>query len=134
MFSNRRIESLILIMLLVGVITGCAGKVVRTEATPLAGGDNLITIEAGGYKFKPNDIRVAKPGTLVLEIKNVSGSEHNFTLKNSRGEILKNLNIRPKQTVISNAELEPGTYQFYCNKRFHTSMGMKGQIVVGTAK
>ena len=135
MFRNHRIEYLVLIVLLVGVVAGCAGGGhVRTEATPLANGSNLITIEAGNYKFMPNEIRVARPGTLVLEIKNISGSEHNFTLKNPRGEVLKNLNIRSKDTAISNVDLEPGTYQFYCNKRFHTKLGMKGQIIVETAK
>jgi plastocyanin len=135
MFRNHRIEYLVLIVLMVGVVAGCAGGGhVRTEAAPLANGSNLVTIEAGSYKFKPNEIRVAKPGTLVLEIKNVSGSEHNFTLKNSRGEILKSLNIRAKATAISNVDLEPGTYQFNCDKKFHAKLGMKGQIIVETAK
>jgi len=132
MYRIQRIESLALSVLLLGLIAG--GTHAPTVASPLASGGNLINIEAGSYKFKPNNIHVPTPGILALEIRNVSGSEHNFTLVNSRGEIVKNLNIRPKETAISNVDLEPGTYRFYCDKRFHASLGMKGQIVVEPAK
>ena len=134
MFRNHRIERLALMMLLVGVVAGCAGRHIQTEAVPLASGSSLISIEAGSYKFKPDDILVAKPGTLALEIKNVSGSEQNFTLKNSRGEIIKSLTIRPKQTAISNVDLEPGTYPFSSDKKLGAALGMKGQIRVEEAK
>jgi plastocyanin len=133
-WSSDVCSSDLLAVLLAAMITGCAGRQVMIETTPLASGNSIITIEASSYKFKPNDIHVAKPGTLALEIKNVSGTEHNFTLKDSQGKILKNLNIRPKETAISNVDLGPGTYEFYCDKRFHTTLGMKGRVVVGGAK
>jgi plastocyanin len=42
------------------------------------------------------------------------------------------MDIRPAGSIIINVELpDPGVYRFYCNKSFHASLGMKGQIVVG---
>ena len=68
-----------------------------------------------------------KPGLLAIEIKNASGSVHNFTLKDPRGNVLKNRDISPGGTVIVNVELpDPGVYKFYCNKHFHTDPGDEG--------
>jgi uncharacterized cupredoxin-like copper-binding protein len=75
---------------------------------------------------------VDKPGLLAIEILNVSRSEHNFTLKDLRGKVLKSVNVSPSGSVIINVELpDPGVYKFYCNKMFHATLGMKGRIVVG---
>lgn len=131
MHSDRS-KSLLFIVFLIAALAGCGGGSKVQTAAPMSNGGSLVTIEARSYKFSPNEIRVANPGLLALEIKNVSGSEHNLTVKDSRGKILKNVDIRPHGTVITNLELpEPGTYAFFCDKMFHTTMGMKGRIVVG---
>ena len=73
-----------------------------------------------------------KPGLLAIEIKNASGSEQNFTLKDPHGNVLTNKNISSGGTVIVNVELPgPAVYEFYCNKTFHSTLGMKGRIIVG---
>ncbi|MGA2401872.1 MAG: cupredoxin domain-containing protein [Syntrophobacteraceae bacterium] len=123
-------KSVFVIVFVIAALAGCAGKKVQTAA-PMSSGGSMIAIEASSYKFSPNEIRVGKPGLLAVEIKNVSGSEHNFTLKDPRGKILKSIDIRPRGSVIINVELpDPGVYEFYCRKTFHASYGMKGRIVV----
>jgi plastocyanin len=114
------------------VLAGCAGRGKTVTASPMAGGGSMISIQASNYKFSPSQIRVEKPGLLAVEIRNVSGSQRNFTLKDPRGKVLKTVDIHPAGSVIINVELpDPGVYRFYCNKTFHATLGMKGRIVVG---
>jgi plastocyanin len=131
MRTNSKI-SVLAALLMIAVLAGCAGKGKVVNASPMSGGGSMISIQAVKHSFSPNDIHVDKPGLLAIEVRNVSGSEHNFTLKDTRGKVLKSMDIRPAGSIIINVELpDPGVYRFYCNKSFHASLGMKGQIVVG---
>ncbi len=125
----------ILSILFIAVLTASCGGNRVGSAGPMASGGSIITIEASSYKFAPNDIRLERPGMLALEIKNVSGSEHNFTIKAPDGRVIKSIDIRPHSSIISNIDLpNPGTYEFYCNKTLHSTLGMKGKITVGSGK
>ena len=125
-------RSVFVILVVIATLVGCAGSGKVQTAAPMSSGGSIITIEAGNHKFSPNEIRVEKPGLLAIEVKNVSGSEQNFTLKDLRGKILKSVELHPGGSVIVNVELpEPGVYTFYCDKTFHSTLGMHGQIVVG---
>ena len=88
-------------------------------------------MEAKSFEFRPNILKVDGPGTLPLHIKNVSSMEHNFTLKNPEGEIIKSVNLPEGETVTLEIDLpRPGTYPFYCDRPFHASLGMKGVVKV----
>lgn len=129
--SLRKPTSAVLVLMLAVLISGCGKAGVQT-ATPMSAGGSMILIKASGHKFSPNRVSVEKPGLLAVEIRNASGSEHNFTLKDPHGKVLKSIDIKPSASAIVNLELnEPGVYRFYCNKRFHASLGMKGEITVG---
>jgi plastocyanin len=128
--NSKRFVPVVLFML--AVIAGCAGKGRVETASPMSSGGSMISIEAANYKFSPSEVRVEKTGLLAVEIRNVSGSQQNFTLKDPRGKTLKTVDIRPAGSVIVNIELpDPGGYRFSCNKGFHSLLGMKGRIVVG---
>ena len=124
-------KSVFVILVVIAVLAGCAGKTVQT-AEPMSSGGSIVAIKASSFKFSPNEIRVEKPGLLAIEIKNVSGSEHNFTLKDPRGNVLMSKNISSGGSVIVNVELPaPAVYKFYCNKTLHSTFGMQGRIIVG---
>ncbi len=124
-------RSVLVILVVIAAIAGCAGRAAQTAA-PMSSGGSMIEIEAHGFKFSPNKIRVENRGLLAIEIKNVSGSEKNFTLKDPRGKVLMSRNISAGGSVIVNVELpDTGIYKFYCDKTLHSALGMKGQIVVG---
>ena len=125
-------RSVFVIFVVIAALAGCADKGKVQTAAPMSSGGSMITIEAGNYKFSPQEIRVEKPGLLAIEVKNVSGTEQNFTLKDLRGKVLKSVDPHPGGSVIFNVELpEPGVYTFYCHKTFHSTLGMHGQIIVG---
>ncbi len=125
-------KSAVSALLIIGLLAGCAGGGKMQSPAPMSSGGSIITIEAGSYKFSPNEIRLDKPGLLAIEVKNVSSSVHNFTLKDPQGKTLENIDLRPRGSAIVNVELgQPGDYRFYCNKFLHSSFGMKGRIVVG---
>ena len=109
---------------------GCA-----TQQNPVAvtasEGKKGVLIEASSFEFRPNIIKVNGPGTISLNIKNLASTEHNFTLKNPEGEIIKSENLAEGKTVTVEIVLSrSGTYPFYCDKPLHSSFGMKGEIEV----
>ena len=125
-------KSVLVILVVITALAGCAGRAKVQSAASMSSGGSIISIEASSHKFSPSEIQVEKPGLLAVEVKNVSNSEHNFTIKDLRGKILKSVDIRPGGSVIVNLELtEPGVYKFHCNKTFHSTFGMNGQIRVG---
>ena len=125
-------KSLLVVLVMIAALAGCGGSPKVQSAAPMSSGGKIISIEAGSYKFSPSEIQVEKPELLAIEVKNISKSEHNFTLKDPRGKVLKSANIRPRGSIIVNVQLpEPGVYKFYCNKAFHSTFGMNGQIRVG---
>lgn len=91
----------------------------------------VIEMTASDFKFEPNNITARTGASLTFKIKNVSGTTHNFTLKDPDGKTMKSVDLPPRQTVeLSAAFAKPGTYKFTCNKTGHTELGMKGQVVV----
>ncbi len=125
-------RSVFVILVVIAALAGCAGKGKVQTAAPMSSGGSMITIEADGHKFSPNKIGVEKPGLLGIEVRNFTGSQINFTLKDPHGKILKSIDPHPDGSVIVNVELpEPGVYTFYSNKTLHSTLGMHGQITVG---
>lgn len=120
------------VLVLLAALAGCAGGGKVETAAPMGADGGTIAIEASSFNFSPNEIRVGKPGPLAIQIRNVSGSRHNFTLKDPKGKTLTSVDLPPRQNVKATVELfEPGVYPFYCDKTFHSALGMNGQIIVG---
>ncbi len=126
-------KSFLTLAALAVILSGCAGSRVQSTA-PMASGGSIILVEAHNYSFVPNEIKVGEPGLLALEIRNMTGSKHNFTIMDPRGKTIKSIDIRSHASSIFNLDLtEPGSYPFYCNKFLHSTLGMKGRIVVAPA-
>jgi plastocyanin len=126
-------KSVLVVLVIIAALAGCASRGKgQSTAAPMSSGGNIIEIEASSYKFSPNVIRVEKPGLLAIEIKNVSGSEHNFTLQDPGAKKIESVKLNPHCSAIINVELsQPGVYKFYCNRTFHSTLGMNGKIIVG---
>jgi uncharacterized cupredoxin-like copper-binding protein len=94
-------------------------------------GRAVIILKASNFKFSPNNLRVRLGDKLELRIENISGANHNFTLKNPRGEVIRDVELPAHEMVLVPVDFpEEGTYEFHCNKPFHAGFGMKGWIQV----
>ncbi len=125
-------KSVLPILVLIVLLTGCASNGRVETAVPMSAGGNLITIDASNYRFRPSEIRVDKPGLVAVQIHNVSGSVQNFTLEDPRGKVLRSVEIHPAGSMIMNVELpQPGVYGFHTRRTFRAPLGVKGKIIVG---
>jgi plastocyanin len=121
-------------MVLTGVLTilGCASLGAPVTVKRTAEGNNVIHLKASSFEFEPNNVKIPKPGPLTVIVENISGTEHNFTIKNPEGQVLESFVLPPKKTISETLDLTDfGKYEFYCDKLFHATLGMKGQIQVG---
>ena len=132
--KGRRIKmkissvQLISVLILLVLAAGCAG--VQHKPVILTPGETLI-MKADSFKFDPNYFSAHKGDLLTIEVENVSSRDHNITIKTPRGDTLISKNLPPtSRTNIKINLSELGTYNFYCDKPFHSTMGMKGRIEV----
>lgn len=117
------------------VLGACAGGQEKPQEVSAKAGERKIAMTASSFKFEPSAIRVKGTGPLVMEVKNVAGIEHNVTVKGPAGKVLKSADLPANSTTKVDLTLsEKGTYEFYCDKTMHTTLGMKGVIEVVDAK
>jgi plastocyanin len=122
---------LIAVAFLPWILSGC-GADRFAYSVPGDQQENIIAIEADNFLFKPNAITARTGDHVVLQVRNITGYEHNLTLEDPQGNILLSLDLPPDKTVSSPPLIldRPGTYPFYCDKPFHTPLGMEGTIAV----
>jgi len=122
-----RIVSVILVLAL--ALAACAK--LQKPVLLTKGQENSVTVKASNFDFTPNHFETHQGATIVFTIENVSGSNHNFTLKDPEGKILQSVDVAPQKSVkIRAAFPRAGVYPFYCNRTFHRTMGMEGQVTV----
>ena len=123
-------QKLIICIGLVLAIASCASQqpLVTINRT---GGETVLPVKASDFRFEPNNITAYKGDTVVFQVENVSGSEHDFTIKDPEGRAMQSVDLPAKKTVeIKTTLSEAGTYEFFCDKPFHSTFGMKGRIEV----
>jgi uncharacterized cupredoxin-like copper-binding protein len=109
-------------------LAACAGMQPPVSVSPEKS-EAVIDMTASNFKFVPNNIRAYKGDELIFRIRNVSGTEHNFTINNPEGKRLQSVTLVPGETTEVKVPLqEAGIYEFHCDKPFHASLGMEGQV------
>jgi plastocyanin len=127
---NSKKKNTVLCLAVVLLLAGCAGF--QEKPAVLQGGENRIEMKADNFSFDPNSIQTTS-GQLEITLHNTSNTAHNITIVNPQGEVLLSRDIEPLAEEQIQVSLDqPGTYEFYCDKRFHPSLGMKGEIEVAT--
>lgn len=95
------------------------------------GKERVVEMTASNMKFEPSVVQAQVGDNLSLEIRNTASGTHNFTLKGPKGQVMKSVDLAPNQkTTVKISLEEAGVYEFYCDKPFHTTMGMKGRLEV----
>jgi uncharacterized cupredoxin-like copper-binding protein len=118
-------------LLYLGVVVflqACAGLQQQVAVSP-GGGEKVLSMKASSFRFEPNNIKAYKGDVILLKIENVSGSGHNFTVKDPGDNVIRSVDLPAgKITEVTVTLSEKGTYGFYCDKPFHSAFGMKGRI------
>jgi len=112
------------------MLEGCGG--LQKQVIPSAGTTELVVeMQASSFSFEPNNLKVYTGNVLVFKIRNLSDTSHNFTITGPEGEIMKNVALPANEMIEVKVNfMKSGTYRFYCNKPFHSTLGMKGQVIV----
>ncbi len=112
------------------LVAACASQQPLVTIAP-SKGETVVAVKASDFNFEPNNIKAHRGDVIVFQIENISGSGHNFTAKDPQGHTVQSVSLPSKETVRVKITLsETGTYEFYCDKPFHSTFGMKGQILV----
>lgn len=112
------------------LLPACAGRQQQVAVGPEAG-ENVVAMSASSFEFEPNNIRAREGDEVVFRITNTSGTGHNFTIRDPQGNILQSVELPEKKTVDVRIRFaESGMYDFYCDKPFHPTLGMKGRVEV----
>jgi plastocyanin len=128
---NRRVlYSLAIVSVFVLILFSCA-ELQKQVILDQEKKENIIVVKVHNYKFEPNNIFTYEGNTILFKIENVTISEHNFTLTDPEGTVIEDVDISRDKTIeIKVTFSRTGIYNFYCNKPFHSALGMKGQIEV----
>jgi plastocyanin len=127
----RRKLTVALLSLIFLYIGACAAPQTATKVSVVGDKKDTVEVTADNFNFEPSIIEVKAGDTLFLKITNISSSSHNLTVKDPDGKVIQNVDLpENKTTKVELRFKQPGTYEFYCNKPFHKTMGMKGHFEV----
>ena len=128
---GRRLRSGLAFMFFSLLLLGGCAQQPSTLRVPEKEGKKIVNMTASNFKFEPNVIKASPGDVLVLEIENISGTDHNFTIKNPQEDVLGRIDLPEKSTRQLTIQLPgSGIYPFYCDKPFHSTLGMEGRIEV----
>jgi plastocyanin len=112
------------------VLPGCSGTPEVPADAAVSRDGQVVALKAGSYSFAPEYIRARAGGELLLEVENLSGSDHNITVETPEGRTLLSVDLPGRETVTVKVRLKStGIYPFYCDQPLHATMGMKGIIL-----
>lgn len=97
-----------------------------------AGSGGTVDFEAdpsGGLEFT-TDEATAKAGKVTVNFTNSSPVPHDVAIEDEGGETIAETETLAEGSDSTTAELEPGTYTFYCSVPGHRQGGMEGTLTV----
>ena len=84
---------------------------------------------SGALAFTESKI-TAPAGTDTIDFENASSTGHNVEIEDSSGEDIAETDTITDGKTSTTADLQPGTYTFYCAVPGHREAGMEGTITV----
>lgn len=101
-----------------------------SDAAASGGGGALtLGVDGNNLEFDKTEL-TAKAGAVTIELKNTSSIQHNVAIEDEDGEAMGEEGelVGDDETSTATADLEPGTYTYYCSP--HKSSGMTGTLTV----
>jgi plastocyanin len=103
-----------------------------TSTSTTASGGATVTFEAdpsGALAYTQTDV-TAKAGNSTIEFDNPSSTGHDVVIEDESGSEIAKTDIISESTATTTADLNPGTYTFYCSVPGHREAGMEGTLTV----
>ncbi len=104
-----------------------------TETTTAAGGGGeTVSFEAdpgGQLAYTETDV-TAKAGNATIEFDNPSSVDHDVVIEDESGSEVARTDVITDSTTTATADLQSGTYTFYCSVPGHREAGMEGTLTV----
>lgn len=125
--SSRRLSALLLAG--AALLAGCGGG--NDDGGGATPGPSKLTLEAdpGGKLAFDKQALTASAGKVTITMSNPSSLSHDISIEGSgideHGEVVGN-----GGTSTVTADLQPGTYTFYCSVPGHRQGGMEGTLTV----
>ena len=114
--------------------TEAATETATTDATTAdaAAGVGTVTISAdpdGALAYTETDV-TAKAGESTIEFDNPSSTPHNVEIEDESGGDVASTDTISGSTTSTTADLQAGTYTYYCSVPGHREAGMEGTLTV----
>ena len=109
-----------------------AAETSATETSTSAGGGETVTFEAdpsGQLAYVETDV-TAKAGNDTIEFDNPSSTGHDVVIEDESGGEVAKTDVITDSTTTTTADLQAGTYTFYCSVPGHREAGMEGTLTV----
>ena len=105
--------------------------------TPAGGGGgggaastvDISTPSGSDLAFDQKDVS-ASAGNVTVSFDNKQAQPHDVVIEDSSGQELAKTDLISSQTSTTTADLQPGTYTFFCDVPGHREAGMEGTLTV----
>ena len=102
-----------------------------TQAQGGGGGETLkVAADPGGQLAFEEKSLSAKAGQVTIDFDNPSSTDHDVTIEDQGGTEVAATDIIADDTATANADLQPGSYTFFCSVDGHREAGMEGPLTV----
>jgi len=89
-----------------------------------------INADPGGQLAYVTDKATASPGEVTFRMENESSIDHDIALKQQGRELGKGQVVNQGGVSEFSADVQPGTYEYFCTVQGHEQAGMKGTLTV----
>jgi len=89
----------------------------------------VAAVPDGSFAFTEDEL-TTEAGSITVEFDNPSSTPHNVYIEDDSGEVLAETETVSEDTTTTDAELEAGTYTYFCDIPGHREGGMEGTLTV----
>ena len=112
--------------------TSTAAETTSTAESTAGGGGETISVAAdpsGELAFTETEL-TASAGEDTIQFENDSDVPHNVEIEDADGNVVAETDTVTGDSAEATANLEPGTYTFFCEVDGHREAGMEGTLTV----
>lgn len=100
-----------------------------TSSSAASGGPTLkVAADPSGELAFTSDHLSAKAGSTTIEFDNPYSTPHNAEIEDADGNVVAETETISGSTATATADLQPGTYTYFCDVPGHREAGMEGTL------